>query len=50
MRIDPLEECLLEYVVNKVDDNPDAIDCVETSNEWTTWRSQLTNEMYNEWR
>lgn len=27
-----------------------SIRSIELSNEWTTWRNNLANEMYNEWR
>ena len=27
-----------------------SIRSIECFNEWTTWRNNLANEMYNEWR
>ena len=52
MSYDPLEEDLPEYITNdeNVQNNLDVIDSVETSNEWTNWRRQLAEDMYNEWR
>ncbi|KAL8556721.1 hypothetical protein ACS0TY_004253 [Phlomoides rotata] len=30
-------------------DNPEVIDSLDTSPEWTTWRDMVANNMFNEW-
>ena len=47
MPTDPLEDDM--DAIAPVEFGDDYIDKVETSNEWTNWRDNLANEMFNEW-
>ncbi|XP_038713439.1 uncharacterized protein LOC120007310 [Tripterygium wilfordii] len=53
MRFDPIEAQLdTEFGQTFLNDyeHGEHIGIVEPSNEWTTWRDQLANEMFNTWR
>ncbi|KAL6558434.1 hypothetical protein OROMI_018784 [Orobanche minor] len=51
MIVDPMEHLLNENYVNEHDNIDDGIiDTVEASPEWTTWRDNLAQDMFNEWR
>ncbi|QHO07588.1 Myb/SANT-like domain-containing protein [Arachis hypogaea] len=57
IEFDPEEDTLLdeEHVLigedhgGNEDGDDDMIESVEAINDWTAWRDNLTNEMYNEW-
>ncbi|XLR67407.1 hypothetical protein S83_018079 [Arachis hypogaea] len=57
MEFDPEEDTLLEEEQVLIGDDhggnedgdDDMIESIEGSNDWTTWRDNLANEMYNDW-
>ncbi|KAM5549381.1 protein ALP1-like [Rosa sericea] len=52
MAIDPIEEAFDNQPVAAVEnlEDDDYVNIVETSNEWTMWRQNLANEMWDIWR
>lgn len=52
MAIDPIEEAFDNQPVAAVEnlEDDDYVNIVETSNEWTMWRQNLANEMWEIWR
>jgi hypothetical protein len=52
MAIDPIEEEFDNQPIAAVEnlDEDDYITTVETSNEWSMWRQNLANEMWDTWR
>ncbi|KAH6828591.1 hypothetical protein C2S53_006589 [Perilla frutescens var. hirtella] len=52
MEVDPIEHLVDELTTNTNDEieNHDIIDSVETSPQWNTWRDNLAQSMFNEWR
>ena len=50
MAVDPLEEELDQHEQLLSETNGDPITQIETSNEWSGWRTNLANEMFNLWR
>ncbi|KAL0010653.1 hypothetical protein SO802_005761 [Lithocarpus litseifolius] len=50
MPVDPVEEELDNDEQLAEGINGDPITHIETSNEWSAWRTNLANEMFNSWR
>ena len=50
MAVEPLEEELDQHEQLLLETNGDPIIQIETSNEWSGWRTNLANEMFNLWR
>ena len=48
--MDPLEEELDRQDHTHTADNNDPIMQIEASDEWSTWRTTMANEMFNSWR
>ncbi|XVF41051.1 hypothetical protein PTKIN_Ptkin01aG0248900 [Pterospermum kingtungense] len=50
MTLDPLEAALGDrYMESEPMENADVIQYIETSNERTTWRDNLAQDMWNQW-
>ena len=50
MPVDPVEEEMDNDEQLAEGINGDPITHIETSNEWSAWRTNLANEMFNTWR
>ncbi|KAK9286078.1 hypothetical protein L1049_014458 [Liquidambar formosana] len=50
MAVDPFEEKSNAIVGNEAELLGDPITTIEASNQWTEWRDNLAQEMFNEWR
>ncbi|KAK9275051.1 hypothetical protein L1049_022309 [Liquidambar formosana] len=50
MPMDPFEEKSNAIVGNEAELLGDPITTIEASNQWTEWRDNLAQEMFNEWR
>ena len=50
MPVDPVEEELDNDEQLTEGINGDPITHIEISNEWSAWRTNLANEMFNTWR
>ena len=48
MYVDPMEHELVDLSNNEVEDN-DSISSIEASDQWTSWRNDLSITMYNNW-